>query len=215
MPDAFLHYSTSDISVFTPSQHCDGYFRTRTQGFLYVTRARSRMGSSTALSRPKSALLFTNQAARCFVKHPLLDPCFFKRAFGQWVSKPRYYDWGWKFADVTVDNDVLIISKIYPIAMTAGSPLDREGVDSAQTRLARINRNHWLAWAWYLLPLIGLAIALFFCEPLTEFLLHNAKLIFVSAVCVIIAAAPVGMLLKWLLRNAALENTLQKWLPPR
>lgn len=172
------------------------------------------MGSSTVLSRPKSALLFIDQAALCFVKHPLRDPCFFKRAFGQWVSEPRYHDWGWKFEDVTVDNEVLVISKIYPIAMVAGSKLDREGVDSAQTRLARIRRNYRLAWAWYLLPVICLFTIAMFSEPLTEFLLYNARLIFVSAVCVIIATVPAGMLLKWLLRNAALEKTLAKWLPP-
>jgi|GEM_PF-5417373 len=213
MPDAFIHYSTSNVSVFTPTPQCDGYFRTRTQGFLYVTPFRSKVGSSTVLSRPKSALLFVDDAARCFKRHPRWDLYFFKRLLGQWVSRKRYHDWGWKFADVTLDGDVLVITKIYPIAMTAGSRLDREGVDSAQTRLARMKRNCWLALVWYIVPFICLFALALMIHPLNEFLMNNTGLIVKVAAWVIIAAVPVGMLLKFLTRNAALEKTLAKWLP--
>ncbi len=213
MPDAFIHYSTSNACVFMPTPQCDGYFRTQTQGFLYVTPVGSRVGSSTVLSRPKSALLFVDDAALCFERHPGLDPCCYKRLFGQWVSQPRYHDWGWKFADVTVVGDVLVIKKIYPIAMTAGSRLDREGVDSAQTRLARMKRNFWLALAWYIVPLICLLALALMIQPLNEFLFSYKDLMLKISACVIISAVPVGMLLKFLTRNAALEKTLAKLLP--
>lgn len=213
MPDAFLHYSTSEIDVFLPTAQRDGYFCTKTQGFLYVTRASSKISSSTVLSRPKSALLFVGEAADWFVEHPAIDPCFFKRVFGQCVSEPRYFDWGWSVADCITDNEVLVISKIYPIPMKAGSRVDQIGLDSAQIRRYRMRRNYWLAWAAYLIPGMVMLTTLLW-EPLGEFLLRYKMTLLMSAIGAMVAAVPVSIWLKRRYPNAALEATLSRLLAP-
>ncbi|MGY2292486.1 hypothetical protein ACW9H6_22265 [Pseudomonas sp. SDO528_S397] len=228
MSEAYIHYSSAYLERFLPTEDRDGYFMTQTQGFLYVTKMGSRMGSATTFARPNSALLFVGEAARHFKPHPLFDPLFFKRLWSQCVSRERFYDWCWKLEDTRRVGSVLVISNIHRVPMDQHSPVDALCTRSAQQRLKRMKNLYHLFSGIAALMLVLAVLVLFYvlhaklCSSMSwsigpELLLFGITIplgaVFKGSLGVLVSAGLAGFVVSALRKNRFIEHTLKHLKP--
>jgi len=115
MPETLYHWSRKSLDVF-PEE--DPRFEVRTQGHVYALDSIKNTSGATSRFEAKSLLVFTEEAAALFKKHPLPTMMGWKRLFGQYWTKEFLYDLHWKASDAFRCGEVLVIRKAKLVRVT-------------------------------------------------------------------------------------------------
>lgn len=109
-PKKLVHYSKSDLGVFT--KNGVGRFKVRTQGRIYALDIDGALANTTTLKSINSALVFTDEALEYFEIHPWRTLFFWKRCFSQYRTV-NINDVKWDSKDTVMHgSNVLQIRKI-------------------------------------------------------------------------------------------------------
>lgn len=109
-PKKLVHYSKSDLGVFT--KNGVGRFKVRTQGRIYALDIDGALANSSTLKSVKSALVFTDEALEHFEIHPWRTLFFWKGCLSQYRTV-NINDMKWDSKDtVTHGSDVLQVKKM-------------------------------------------------------------------------------------------------------
>ncbi|OHV83669.1 hypothetical protein [Rhizobium sp. LCM 4573] len=108
MPKTLYHWSRKSLDVFS---HNDPRFEVRTQGHAYALDDIDNKSGATSRFEAKSLIVFTEQAAELFEKHPLPTMMGWKRLFGQYWTKKFLHDLRWNASDAFRCGEVLVIRK--------------------------------------------------------------------------------------------------------
>lgn len=114
-PKALFHWSRKSLDVFSNSLQ---KFEVRTQGHVYALDSLDNKSGATSRFEAMSLIVFTEQAADLFVKHPFITIMFWKRLYKQFWSNSFLKDVSWKPSDAFRCGEVLVIRKAEFVSIT-------------------------------------------------------------------------------------------------
>ncbi len=104
------HWSRKSLDEINFS-HNDPRFKVKTQGHAYALDDLDNKSGATSRFEAKSLIVFTEQAAEVFQRHPAVTLMGWKRFFGQYWTRKFLHDIRWNASDAFRCGDVLVIRK--------------------------------------------------------------------------------------------------------